>query len=166
MRGGQNIKSVAEKKALGTSRKVRDIDRLESAVTPVDEIPMPAHFSGDLAKKWVWVCDRLKEHRVLTIADRDIVQVYCENWAIYEEATRNVLENGGTLWVHTAHGKKPITNPAFRQMKDAETTLRQIWEHFGFSPRARMGLKVTGTPKTDKPDPFAELLKLASNGNA
>ncbi|MEQ1747757.1 MAG: phage terminase small subunit P27 family, partial [Saprospiraceae bacterium] len=136
------IKPAAQKKALGTSEPGRDRDRVENFIEPVDGLPLPKNFSGALREKWEWVTARLKEHRVLTVADADIGRVYCENWAIYEEAVANVFENGATLWVHTAHGKKPMSNPSFRHMKEAEIVLRQIWAEFGFSPRARMGLKV------------------------
>jgi P27 family predicted phage terminase small subunit len=148
MRGGHNVKSVIEKKAQGTSRKSRDAGRVEMIVMPVSEIPAPAHFSDRHLEKWNWLCGQLSDKNLLTSADRDAVQIYVETWVIYEDCAENIRENGTVLWIETSAGKKPITNPAYRHMKDSETTLRMIWDHFGMTPRARMGIKAPEKPKT------------------
>lgn len=154
MRGGHNIKPTAEKKRLGTSQPVRDKNRLENFITPEKHIPAPAGVSERVKTKWEWVCEKLAAHGVLTDADRDAMRVYCENWILWEDCAANVEENGTVLWVETAGGKKPMTNPAFRHMKECETIMRQIWDMFGFTPRSRMGMKVE--PKTVKEESFFE----------
>lgn len=148
MRGGHNVKSALDKKREGTARKDRDDGRVELSVSPVSKIPPPAHFSKRHIEKWNWVCARLSEKNLLTDSDSDAVQLYVENWVLYEDSAEDVRVNGSVLWVETSAGKKPITNPAYRHMKDCETTLRMIWDHFGMTPRARMGIKAPEKPKT------------------
>lgn len=148
MRGGHNIKSAIDKKVEGTTRKARDAGRVELIVSPVSEIPPPVHFSARHVEKWNWVCARLSEKSLLTETDSDAVQIYVETWCVYEDCAADVRENGTVLWIETSAGKKPITNPAYRHMKDSESTLRMIWDHFGMTPRARMGIKAPEKPKT------------------
>lgn len=141
MRGGHNIKPVSEKIAHGTHRKDRDAGRIELAAKPVSEIKAPDHFTKRHLQKWDWLCGQLSEKSLLTEADRDAVQIYAETWVLYEDCAADVRENGTVLWVETLAGKKPMTNPAYKHMKECEQTLRMIWDHFGMTPRARMGLK-------------------------
>lgn len=159
MRGGHLIKSVAEKKAAGTSQKCRDEGRLELSAKTVSHLPPPSHFTKKHVEKWDWLCSRLKEKNILTESDSDTIQVYVENWVLYEECVAEVRANGTTLWVENAAGKKPITNPAYRHMKDCETIMRMIWDHFGMTPRARMGIKAT--PEKPKTSSILELMKPA-----
>lgn len=161
MRGGHNIKSVEEKKRLGTSQKVRDEKRLENFVTSIKALSPPPSLSSRHLEKWEWVCNRLADHGLLTAADEDCILVYVENWIMYEDCSANVQENGTTIWVQTAKGEKPITNPAFRHLKDCETILKQLWEQFGFTPRARMGLKVE-KPKAAEESAFEKMLREAN----
>jgi len=150
MRGGHNIKPVSEKKMLGTSQPVRDKNRLENFITSEKSIEAPPGLSARALEKWNWVCDKRSAHGVLTDADRDAIRIYSENWVLYEDCAADVQENGTYLWVETSAGKKPMTNPAFRHMKDCESILRQIWDLFGFTPRARMGLKVEKSAPKEK----------------
>ena len=157
MRGGHNIKPASEKKAAGTSQKCRDENRIELTAKTVSHLAPPEHFTKRHLAKWAWVCERLKEKNILTESDSDAIQIYVENWVLYEDCAANVRDNGTTLWVENAAGKKPITNPAYRHMKDCETIMRMIWDHFGMTPRARMGLKAT--PDKAKTSSILELMK-------
>lgn len=156
MRGGQNIKPVSDKLRDGTYRKHRDAGRVELLAKPVSEIAPPQHFTKRHLDKWNWLCGQLSEKSLLTESDADAVQIYVETWIVYEDCAADVRENGTVLWVVTASGKKPMTNPAYRHMKDCEQTLRMIWDHFGMTPRARMGLKTE--PKVSKEKSFFEKL--------
>lgn len=161
MRGGHNVKSANELKKNGTFRPAYHAGRVEGIAKPVSELIPPAHFTKRHLDKWNWLCGQLSEKSLLTEADRDAVQLYVENWITYEDCAADVRENGTYLWVETSAGKKPMTNPAYRHMKDCEQTLRMIWDHFGMTPRARMGLKAE--VKTTKEESFFEKLMKEAN---
>ena len=165
--GGHNIRSVAEKKAAGTSQKVRDANRMEVVLPPSDAIPPPPqHFDKRHVAKWNECAKMVLDARILHDLDTDFLQTYVENWFLAADAMKDVQANGATLWIESASGSRPMRNPNHMVYMEAMKLVKAIGEKFGFSPRDRQAVKVTGTPKTDKVDPFEELLKLGNNGNA
>jgi P27 family predicted phage terminase small subunit len=166
--GGAGLRrSAAEKKAAGTTRKDRDANRMEVVLPPSDAIPPPPpHFDKRHADKWNDCAQKVLDARILHDLDNDFLQTYVENWFLAADAMKDIQANGATLWIESANGSRPIRNPNHMVYMEAMKLVKAIGEKFGLSPRDRQAVKVTGTPKTDKPDPFAELLKLASNGNA
>lgn len=164
MRGGQNRKPTDELKRNGTYRPVYHKNRVSDSAKKETHIKPPAGLSERVLQKWNWVCKKLVENGVLTDSDRDAVLVYSQNWVLWEDCAADVEKNGSVLWVESAGGSKPISNPAFKQMKECETIMRQIWDHFGFTPRARMGLKVEKSENTEKT--FFEKLMEEVNADA
>lgn len=163
-RGGHNIKPQAEKKLNGTYNATRDKGRKEADVLPVSEIPCPEHFDAEHRQKWKSVCALLKKNDMLFELDTDALTLYVENWIIARHAWNDIQEKGMTLYVELKHGKKPVTNPAFRQYQDAMKIVTPLHDKFGLNLRSRMGLKVT--PKEAiKEDPF-EAFKKAIKGDA
>lgn len=146
MRGGHNKKSTRELKENGTYQATYHANRLETVIKTEKRISPPPNLPPRVLAKWTWVCDKIAANDMLTDADRDAILIYAENWVLYEDCADDVRKNGTYLWIETSAGKKPITNPAFRHMKDCETIVKQIWDQFGFTPRARMGLKVAEKP--------------------
>ncbi len=97
---------------------------------------------------------------VLQPQDFDAIVKYTEAWWMSHDAFLEIQENGATLWVETAGGTKPITNPAFRQYQDCQKILKPLMEQFAFTPRARMGIKVDPADRKPKEDsPVMKLLK-------
>jgi len=155
--GGHNIKPAAQKKAEGTSRKDRDENRLELAAPVLSSIPAPPdYFDKDHVKKWNEVCKKLHTLGILTEADTDAIECYVKNWVISKVAWADVCENGQTIWVEQSNGnEKPITNPSLIQFNEAEGNMKRLYAEFGFTPRARMSIKV----QREKPKAESAILK-------
>lgn len=157
MRGGHNIVPTAEKEKRGTSRKDRDEGRVENTAIPLKSIPKPpANFDEIHRKKWVDICSRVFELGILTAQDYDALASYVKHWVIAETAWKDVLENGQTLWIETANGQKPITNPSLTQFNEAENNMKRLYSEFGLTPRARMGIR-TSPSKKDETDPLTAI---------
>lgn len=136
MKGGaRNTKSLAEKRLKGTYEKGRHADVLEAHVKPVSDIPPPpSDFDNRHASKWNEVCGLIKEAGVLAKMDGDAVAMYVQNWFMANDAWGEISREGFVL-----DGKK---NPACTVYNEAQKTVRQLGESFGFTPRARQSLKV------------------------
>lgn len=140
MKGGaRSTKSLAEKRISGTARKDRHADVLEAHVKPVSDIPPPpVGFDKRHADKWNEVCRLIKEAGVLAEMDVDAVAMYVQNWFMAHDAWVEISLNGFVL-----DGKK---NPACTVYNEAQKTVRQLGESFGFTPRSRQSLKVQNKP--------------------
>ena len=88
---------------------------------------------------------------ILAEQDTDAIEQYVCNWLMWEAAAAEVLKRGITF----TDGDRIIKNPAFNVMQEAGKVVNQIGALFGFSPRARMGIK---TQETKPEDPFAKFL--------
>lgn len=151
-RGGHNIKSKEELKANGTYRPAYHANRLEAPV--VDEVPPPpADFDKEHADKWKAVCALLKDADILANADIDAVRLYVES-VIMAKRNWAILQREGFV----VDGKK---HPAHLVYESATKMAKALFEQFGFTPRARMGMKVQ--PKKKETDPVADLLKAMNN---
>ena len=165
-RGGHNIKPVSEKKLNGTHRADRDAGRLETVVKPLQSIPpAPHHFDERQTEKWRECCKLMKDADVLADMDLDAIALYVENWFMAADAYADLRDNGMTVWVEQYNkegvmtSKRPMTNPAFRQYQDCQKVLNPLMNQFGFTPKARMAIKVQGT----KPKNESAILALLSS---
>lgn len=149
-RGGQNVKPTKELKANGTFRPAYHANRVDVPV--LDGIPpAPKLFDAAHRKKWDEVCGKLHKYGLLTKNDLDAVAVFVQTWEMAAESLADIQKNGMTLWIESAGGSKPVTNPAFRQYMECQKLLKPLFEQFGFTPRSRMGLKVE-KPATEDGD--------------
>lgn len=157
MRGGaRNIKSVKEKKSIGTYRKDRHAGVLEESTRAVSSVPQaPEDFDARHLDRWKKVCSALIDAGVLTDLDLSSVRMFVENEIIANDAWADVNKNGAVLYVESAGGVRPIRNPAHMVYNDATKIIRQLSDQFGLNPRSRMGLKVS-TPK-DEIDHLADI---------
>lgn len=142
-RGGHNIKPTAQKQKEGTSRADRDAGRVETIVKPVSQVPpAPKHFDRRHVAKWKECCKLLIESNVLALHDTDAIQFYVETWFLAADAYEDIKEAGMTSVVETKRGTIKMTNPSVRQYQDCQKILKPLMEQFGFTPKARMSLKV------------------------
>lgn len=147
-RGGQNIKSKEELKANGTYRPAYHANRLEAPT--IDALPpAPPDFDEEHTEKWNQVCGLLFDADILAKADVDAVRLYVEAVIMAKRSWKDLQTEGYVL-----EGKK---NPAHLIYAEATKTARALFDQFGFTPRARMGMKVE--PKKEKTDPVADLMK-------
>lgn len=99
----------------------------------------------------------------LTLADLDAIACYCENWFISKDALEDIQRSGATIEIPIVNkagdvvGFKRIANPSFRVYQDCQKILQALMNQFGFTPKARMGIKVA-----DKPKKESTIMKLLS----
>lgn len=147
---GRPAKTKAELKANGTYRPAYHANRLE--VAPVVEIPPPpAAFDREHKEKWVEVCGLLMDAGILAAADADAVRVYVEA-TITARRTYAIMQKDGFV----LDGRK---HPAHMVYAEAIKTMRAIFDQFGFTPRARMGIK-TEPKKRESDDPLDQIARM------
>lgn len=169
-RGGHNIKPQAEKKLNGTYKPSRDAGRMEESTRHLETIPPPPlHFDARQIAKWDECCKLMKEAGVLASMDLDAICMYVENWFMAADAYEDLRDNGMTVWVEKYNkegkleSKRPMTNPAFRQYQDCQKVLNPLMQQFGFTPKARMAIKLSA-PKQKKESPILALLSKRKTG--
>ena len=156
MRGGHNVKSENDLKKSGTWRQDRHSGRMESTIKPLETLPEPpGHFDKRHAAKWSEVCGNVA---ALTSQDLDALDMYVTNFFFWLDASAEVAKAGITF---VDENGKIILNPAFRVMQEAGKVILQVGDKFGFSPRARMGIK---TPKGDGREKTKSILGLIKGG--
>lgn len=156
---GNPPKPVKDLKAAGTLRADRHANRLESVANPAKAIPQPpAYFDERHRKEWSKCCKDIFALGVLTDPDSYLIEVFVTHWFIWLDAAADVRKNG--IVIESKKGK--VKNPAILIMNDAAKIVNQIAALFGFSPRARMGIKTE--PKKEV-DPVEELIKKMQQGN-
>lgn len=107
---------------------------------PVPEDGIPECPSGDPKVRAVWdyTVRQLKAMRVLTMADRDSLHVYCQAVVMHDEAAEQLRAEG--MFLNTPKG--PMRNAATMVMKECAQTIRQMAHSFGMTPQARSAIKV------------------------
>ena len=154
--GGENIRSVKEHKAKGNYRPSRHAGRLENAIKVVDTPPdPPAHFDERHRNLWVKCCQDVYNLGVLVEPDIHLIEMFVTNWFLWQDAAKDLIENGYTVTVEAGEYTKQVPNPAIRIMSDTSKLVNQIADKFGFSPRARMGIK---TQEQTPQDPLEKFL--------
>lgn len=154
-RGIYNAKPTEQLKANGTYRPVYHANRVE--VETVDEIPpCPADLDKEHKTAWVEFCERLRNVGILTGVDYYAIRTFVEAQVTARKTYALMSKEGFVI-----DGKK---HPAHLVYAEAVKTMRALYDQFGLTPRARMGLRVEKKKKED--DPIAKLAKAMSEGNA
>lgn len=155
MRGGQNILSKEDHKAKGNYRPSRHANRVETIAKPLEKLPdPPAHFDKKHKEFWIKTCKGIHEMGVLNQVDVEQIELYVLNWFVWQDASRSLIKDGIMITVETEKGIRQIKNPAEIVMRNSERTLMALGDKFGFSPRARMGIK-TEPKKEEDQDPLS-----------
>ena len=163
MRGIHLAKSVEDHKKNGTYKPSRHANRAETLVKPLETLPNPpAHFTGRHSEKWSEVCQNIKDIGILGKNDLDLIEVYVSNWFIWVDATAEVASTGITF---VDENGKVTKNPAFAIMQESGKVVTQIGALIGYSPRARMGIKVN-TGDTAKKKSILDVMKGGSLAKA
>lgn len=152
-RGGHNIKSVKELKANGTYRPAYHANRL--TIPAVEEAPPPpADFDKAHKAAWIEFCETLKDHGILTKADHYAIRTFVES-AITAKTTYAIMLADGFM----VDGRK---HPLHMVYAEAVKTMRALYDQFGLTPRARMGMKVE-KPKENEKSFFEKLMEEAAD---
>lgn len=141
----------------GTFRSDRHGNRVESISKPMQTLPKaPAYFDKKHKEFWEKTCNGIYEMGVLNQVDIEQIELYVLNWFIWKDASQSLINEGIMISVETEKGIRQIKNPAEIVMRNSERTLMALGDKFGFSPRARMGIK---TEQKKDIDPFEMFLK-------
>ena len=137
----------------------------DSAGRPVASAPKfrreapepPEWLSPDALAEWNRVVPGLEELDLLKSADGAVLAAYCETWADYVAAVRQVRAEGLTL-VNPDSGRVH-KHPAVGVAETARAHLRVLAAEFGLTPSSEQRLGSTGVrvvPDADDDDnPFA-----------
>lgn len=135
----------------GTYRKDRSTG---AEPVPAPTIPKcPTFLKGEARREWKRISVELEKLKLLSEIDRAALAAYCENWAMFVLATKEIRENGITCLSPNGHVmQRPeiaIRNKAMMQMK---TFLAE----FGMTPASRTRISVPEAP-VNLNNPFAQL---------
>lgn len=90
---------------------------------------------------------------LLATIDRALISAYCQCWAMYVEAIKDVQQNGMTFETEKGYvGQRPAVAIAARMLEK----MNQLSAKFGFTPSDRSKMAM---PELKDEDPFAEFLK-------
>ncbi len=120
----------------------------------------PTWLSREAKAEWKRVAPGLVRLDLLKEEDRAALTAYCETWATYVEALRDMRKNGLTVQ-NTARRKDGtestwITkNPAVAVAETAAKQLRAWCHEFGLTPSAEARVGRTGGDDEPDDNPFA-----------
>lgn len=132
---------------------------------------MPKHLCPVARKEWKTIVPELLKLGVLTVVDRAALAAYCECFALWERARREVFKNGITFTtkaVVKTHQDDGSTkdevlilgikrNPAVAVSNEALRMMKSYLVEFGLTPASRSRLSVEQPPKDE--DPVAAFFK-------
>jgi len=95
-------------------------------------------------REWRRVAGILYDAGLLTVADHDLLSLYCEAMVTYREAMKRVREDGEILESHTG---SYYQHPALGVANRARAAMVPILREFGMSPASRSGLHVGQAPE-------------------
>lgn len=151
---GRPPKTEIELKTNGTYRPAYHKNRMKAQ--PISEIPPPpADFDAEHKATWIEFCQRLKEEDLLTNLDLDAVRTYVEA-KVTAFNTYAVLRAKKFMLGDRKH-------PLHMVYAEAVKTMRAMYDQFGLTPRARMGLKKEAKKPEEQKDPLAEIIKMMNH---
>lgn len=138
---GRPPKTIEQHKADGTYQPVRHAKRLKIP-TITEAPPPPADFDAAHKAAWSVFCETLKQHNVLTGADHYAIRTFVEA-EVTAKTTYAILVKEKFI----QDGRK---HPLHMVYAEAVKTMRALYDQFGLTPRARMGLKVESGKQPEK----------------
>ena len=94
----------------------------------------PEEIEGEALLEWHRVCDELEAAGRLDKADRAVLTVYVEIWAVHRAATAAVAKYGPVIKFHTG---VPAQSPFYKTQRETATLLRRLLADLGLTPAAR-----------------------------
>lgn len=123
----------------------------------------PTWLSREAAAEWRRVVPGLQRLDLLKEEDRATLAAYCETWATYVAATRDVTRNGLTIEKVTTATKgeetrvtvTTMTNPSVIVARNAGKELRAWATHYGLTPSAESALGKAADDGAEEENPFS-----------
>lgn len=145
---GRPPKPTAVKILEGNPGK-RPLNQLEPI--PPDALPsMPEYFNEYAEECWMRTSTVLYHMKLLTVADRDMMEAYCIAYATWREANEDIKKNGSVMQILHPNGevKYEQVRPQVTIANKALDQMMKLAVQFGMTPSARSRLMVL--PKEDK----------------
>lgn len=120
----------------------------------------PTWLSREAKAEWKRVVPGLSRLDLLKEEDRAALAVYCETWARFVDATRDVHRNGFVVTNRTirkdgTESEWTAKNPAVTVAETAAAQLRGMAQEFGLTPSAEAKLSRGGGSDDPDDNPFA-----------
>jgi P27 family predicted phage terminase small subunit len=111
----------------------------------------PAWLDAAARSKWKRLAPELERLGLLTIIDGDILAMYCQAWAEFQQSTKTLQAEG--RFVRLASGKI-LTHPAVAEQRSARQAVKSFAALFGLSPADRSRLSAPTPAEPDDLDLF------------
>lgn len=121
---------------------------------PTPGVPTrPEWLSAEAKREWRRVAPELARLGLLTKVDRALLAAYCECWAQYVAAVKDIRKHGTTFTTDKGYeGPRPAVGIAAKMIEK----MGQLSAKFGFTPSDRAKLAM---PEPKQEDPFDAFLK-------
>lgn len=110
---------------------------------------MPADLSPGAEKVWRRVRRQIGALGIVTVADGDVVRVYCEAVDRYQYAAARLVETGPMI--RGARRGELVKNPLHQIVRDNALMIRLFARELGLTPSSREGF----TGQANDEDPLA-----------
>lgn len=116
---------------------------------------IPDHLSDSAKVHWEKVTQQMDEAGVLSVADADVLAMYCEEYVLWISEKQKLLEEG-TI-VDGARGGK-VKNPRTTLVNSLRTNVITLQKQLGLTPQTRKKITTANPrPKKKAPNRFAAL---------
>lgn len=138
----------------------RPINQSEPKPTPVAP-RRPSWLVGEAKKEWERIAPELERVGLLTVVDGSTLASYCQWWAIYLQATKELkvhLQKEKKLtvtYINTQGAENEVPHPSIAIAEKASKNIKAFCTEFGLTPASRARMEVK--PIEGK-DPMEELL--------
>jgi len=108
-----------------------------------ETVPEAPEWLGKYGRlEWDRVAPYLWKNKLLTEADATTLATYCQNVDLLIESTKDIQENGHTIWGQRGQ----VRNPALASFSQATTALRAMATEFGMTPSSRARITLPDSP--------------------
>lgn len=130
---------------------------------PATKIPAcPKHLSAEAHKEWRRVSKQLADLRLLTEVDRAALAAYCQAWARWVEAEKEMAKEDFRMITITEKGY-PVLSPWFSVADKALKQMKAFLAEFGMTPSSRSRVQVEPEGEVDEYEEYLRLGRERSN---
>lgn len=121
----------------------------------------PSWLTGEAKREWERIVPELERVGLLTMVDGAALANYCQWWAIYVQAAKELkahLKEHKKLtitYVNTQGAENEVPHPAIAIAEKASKNIKAFCTEFGLTPASRTRMEVK---PVDEPDPMEGLL--------
>jgi P27 family predicted phage terminase small subunit len=119
----------------------------------------PEWLLPEAKREWGRVVPELVAKGLIALVDRAALAAYCQCWALYVDAVKDVMENGTSFVTDRGYEGPRASVGVMVKMQQAMSTYAS---KFGFTPSDRARIAVPGGEEKDE---FSEFLKARAAGD-